>query len=59
MPSLTELLDKPVRAPRGEEVARLKDLVVRVPDTDADAAETPCSRATAVIVTRPPLPCSL
>ena len=40
MPSLTELLDKPVRDPSGEEVARLHDLVVRVPDTDADAAKT-------------------
>ena len=30
MPSLTELLDKPVRDPNGEEVARLQDLVVRV-----------------------------
>ncbi|HLZ20520.1 MAG TPA: CBS domain-containing protein [Ktedonobacterales bacterium] len=36
MPSLTELLDKPVREPDGEEVARLQDIVVRV----APAEET-------------------
>jgi magnesium transporter len=41
MPSLTELLDKPVRDPSGEEVARLQDLVVQVPPADAEAAATP------------------
>ncbi|HET9109343.1 MAG TPA: CBS domain-containing protein [Ktedonobacterales bacterium] len=35
MASLTELLDKPIRVPTGEEVALLQDLVVRPPaDTD-------------------------
>ena len=32
MASLTELLDKPIRVPTGEEVALLQDLVVRTPD---------------------------
>ena len=32
MASLTELLDKPIRVPTGEEVALLQDLVVRPPD---------------------------
>ncbi len=32
MASLTELLDKPIRVPTGEEVALLQDLVVHVPD---------------------------
>ncbi|HEX8994923.1 MAG TPA: CBS domain-containing protein [Ktedonobacterales bacterium] len=32
MASLTELLDKPIRVPTGEEVALLQDLVVRIPD---------------------------
>ncbi len=35
MPSLTELLDKPIRDPDGEAVAHLHDLVVRIyPDTE-------------------------
>ncbi len=29
MPSLTEILDKPIRDPSGDEVASLGDLVVR------------------------------
>ncbi len=32
MASLTELLDKPIRVPTGEEVALLQDLVVHIPD---------------------------
>lgn len=40
MPSLTELLDKPIRDPSGDEVARLQDLVVRMPSDD-DIAEHP------------------
>ena len=39
MASLTELLDKPIRVPTGEEVALLQDLVVRIPD--ATTAEGP------------------
>lgn len=39
MASLTELLDKPISVPTGEEVALLQDLVVRIPD--AGAAEGP------------------
>ena len=35
MPSLTELLDKPIRDPDGEAVAQLHDLVVRTPDENA------------------------
>ena len=35
MASLTELLDKPIRVPTGEEVALLQDLVVRIPDESA------------------------
>ncbi len=35
MASLTELLDKPIQAPTGEEVALLQDLVVRTPDENA------------------------
>ncbi|HZC07384.1 MAG TPA: CBS domain-containing protein [Ktedonobacterales bacterium] len=38
MASLTELLDKPIRVPTGEEVALLQDLVVRPPDDSAVAA---------------------
>ncbi|MGZ3675137.1 MAG: magnesium transporter [Ktedonobacterales bacterium] len=34
MPALTELLDKPIRDPNGDEVARLQDLVVRVPTSE-------------------------
>jgi len=34
MPSLTELLDKPIRDPGGDEVARLQDLVVRATSPD-------------------------
>ncbi|HEX8037217.1 MAG TPA: hypothetical protein VF510_25405, partial [Ktedonobacterales bacterium] len=34
MPALMELLDKPIRDPNGDEVARLQDLVVRVPTSD-------------------------
>jgi magnesium transporter len=37
MPSLTELLDKPIRDPSGDEVARLGDLVVRIPPHESDA----------------------
>ncbi len=41
MPSLTELLDKPVRDPSGDEVARLQDLVVRVtPSEERGASAT-------------------
>ena len=40
MPSLTELLDKPVRDPNGEEVARLQDIVVRVSPPE-ETGETP------------------
>ena len=35
MASLTELLDKPIRVPTGEEVALLQDLIVRIPDESA------------------------
>ncbi|MGH2502521.1 MAG: hypothetical protein ACRDID_08405, partial [Ktedonobacterales bacterium] len=35
MASLTELLDKPIRVPTGEEVALLQDLIVRIPDQSA------------------------
>ncbi|MGE5334704.1 MAG: magnesium transporter MgtE N-terminal domain-containing protein [Nitrososphaerota archaeon] len=34
MPALTEFLDKPVRDPNGEAVAALRDLVVRLPQSD-------------------------
>ena len=34
MASLTELLDKPIRVPTGEEVALLQDLVARPPETN-------------------------
>ena len=34
MPALTEFLDKPIRDPNGEAVAALRDLVVRLPQTD-------------------------
>ena len=37
MPTLTEFLDKPIRDPNGEAVAALRDLVVRLPQTDAPA----------------------
>lgn len=37
MPTLTELLDKPIRDPNGDEFARLHDLVVRI-DTSLDPA---------------------
>ncbi len=41
MPSLTELLDKPIRDPDGEAVARLHDLVVRIyPDMEPVATGT-------------------
>ena len=40
MPSLTELLDKPIRDPNGDEVARLQDLVVRVPTADEKPTPT-------------------
>ncbi|MFI5272937.1 MAG: magnesium transporter [Ktedonobacterales bacterium] len=48
MPSLTELLDKPVRDTLGDEVARLQDLVVRVP-TDEEIAANPAETYPAVI----------
>ncbi|MGO8946396.1 MAG: magnesium transporter [Ktedonobacterales bacterium] len=38
MTALTDLLGKPIRDPSGDEVARLDDLVVRVPAGTADAA---------------------
>lgn len=34
MPALTEFLDKPIRDPNGEAVAALRDLVVRLPQTE-------------------------
>ncbi|HEU5347155.1 MAG TPA: CBS domain-containing protein [Ktedonobacterales bacterium] len=37
MPALTEFLDKPIRDPNGEAVAALRDLVVRLPQTDTPA----------------------
>ena len=37
MPTLTEFLDKPIRDPNGEAVAALRDLVVRLPQTDTPA----------------------
>jgi magnesium transporter len=43
MPSLTELLDKPIRDTLGDEIARVQDLIVRVPtaeETMATPAET-------------------
>ena len=39
MASLTELLDKPIRVPTGEEVALLQDLVVRINDLDLAASD--------------------
>ena len=36
MPSLTELLDKPIRDPSGDEVAHLGDLVVRITPPEED-----------------------
>jgi magnesium transporter len=36
MPSLSELLDKPIRDPSGDDVARLADLVVRIPPHEPD-----------------------
>ena len=36
MTALTDLLGKPIRDPRGEEVARLEDLVVRIPSNEAE-----------------------
>lgn len=49
MAALTDLLNKPVRDPEGDEVARLEDLVVRIPakdtprDTPGDTPEAPSS----------------
>jgi magnesium transporter len=40
MPSLTELLDKPVRDTLGDEIARLQDLVVRLP-SEEDTTKRP------------------
>jgi len=37
MPPLTALLDKPIRDPNGDEVARLHDLVVRIQTPDGDS----------------------
>lgn len=37
MPALTEFLDKPIRDPNGEAVAALRDLVVRLPQTETPA----------------------
>ena len=39
MPTLTELLDKPIHAPDGEEVALLHDLVIRVGTPEERATE--------------------
>ncbi len=53
MPMLTELLDKPIYAPDGDEVALLQDLVIRVgsPDEHADGqASTVGGAATASAV---------
>src|SRR5579859_4044598 len=41
MPSLTELLDKPIRDPSGDAVADLNDIVVRVPSADPETAAVP------------------
>ena len=38
MAALTDLLNKPVRDPEGDEVARLEDLVVRIPVQDSPEA---------------------
>ena len=40
MPPLTELLDKPIRDPNGDEVARLQDLVVRLSQREDGATPT-------------------
>src|SRR5262245_6126295 len=41
MPALTELLDKPIRDPSGDAVAKLADLVVHIPpDTEPDRGKT-------------------
>lgn len=41
MPSLTELLDKPIRDTLGDEIARLQDLVVRLPTEEEEALANP------------------
>lgn len=43
MPTLTELLDKPIYAPDGEEVALLQDLVIRVGAAEETASDHPAS----------------
>src|SRR5215472_5883166 len=40
MAALTDLLNKPVRDPEGDEVARLEDLVVRIPAKDTPEASS-------------------
>ncbi len=47
MPSLTELLDKPIRDTLGDEIARLQDLVVRLP-TEEESAANPAEAYPAV-----------
>jgi magnesium transporter len=53
MTVLTELLDKPIRDPQGEEVARLHDLVVRSLSHDGEGATSPASAETSTDVYPP------
>lgn len=54
MTALSDLLDKPIRDPQGEEVARLNDLVVRSLPTDGDGATAPAANG-APAETYPPV----
>jgi flagellar motility protein MotE (MotC chaperone)/sporulation protein YlmC with PRC-barrel domain len=46
MTSLNDLLNKPVRDPQGDEVARLEDLVVRIPPAEERASGNSAATAT-------------
>jgi magnesium transporter len=55
MTALSELLDKPIRDPQGEEVARLHDLVVRSLPSDGNGAGSPPAQSGTAVDTYPPV----
>jgi CBS domain-containing protein/sporulation protein YlmC with PRC-barrel domain len=55
MTALSDLLDKPIRDPQNEEVARLQDLVVRSLPSDGDSATSPAVDGAPAAETYPPV----